>query len=59
MGIDGETVMETDDLAVIGIVGLILLLLFQKKSKIEPLTPHVPVEDVTTSITYGDVVGSV
>ena len=51
--------METEDIAVIGIAGLILYLLFRYKAKIEPLTPHVPVEDVTTSIVYGDVVPSV
>ena len=44
--------METEDMAVIGIVALILLLLFQKKPKIEAFPPHVPVEDVTTSIVW-------
>jgi hypothetical protein len=44
--------MEGEDMAVIGIVALILLLLFQKKQKIEPFTEHVPVEEVTSTITY-------
>jgi hypothetical protein len=44
--------MEGEDIAVIGIAALVLLLLFQKKAKIDPLTPYVPVEEVTSTISY-------
>ena len=51
LDIDGEAVMEGEDLGLIALAGLVLYLIFKANPKVEPIA-WVPVEQVTSTITY-------